>query len=123
MFLYSSWQKLSTETKAKIAAKFGISKSLPTHVFDNRVIQDGYPINDIESKLTLDSVQKFLGSNETDMAKLWGWLVDKVEGRVPTEEIAAVVNEPVTFSAGTVEPIPEPEPIVIHPKKHTKKKK
>lgn len=88
MFLYSHWCALSITTRHKLASEFGIIKKGSTEVFDNQIKHDGYVIKDIESALTLDAIQKYLGTTETDLQILWGWLVDKIEGRgIITPEI------------------------------------
>ncbi len=87
MFLYSQWLKLSLPTRAAIATPFGIIKRGSTEVFDNRVIRDGYVIEEVEAALNIDAIQKYLGAEDTDMAVLWDKLVSKAEGReyVPPE--------------------------------------
>ena len=91
MFLYSQWLNLPLTTRATIATAFGIAKTGPTHVQDNRVVSDGYDVRTVEANLNVDSLQKYLASDEPDMAKLWKLLVDKTEGR----EVVAEVEKPV----------------------------
>jgi hypothetical protein len=54
-------------------------------VVDNQIKVDGYPIKDIEERLNLVSLQLFVGTNETDMPKLWTWMVEKIEGKPLTQ--------------------------------------
>lgn len=91
MFLYSHWQNLSLPTRAKIASEFGIVKKGPTEVFANTIKSDGYFIKDIEEALTLNNLQNYLGTSETDHDVLWNYLVDKVEGR----NVVLVESEPI----------------------------
>lgn len=88
MFMYSSWMRLPLTTRTLLATHFGFSKTGPTHVQDNVVVADGYKISDIEAALNVDAIQKYVGSESTDLMELWTMMVDKVEGRapVPTEE-------------------------------------
>jgi len=82
MILYSKWLELSLSTRAKIAEIFGIEKKAPTHVENNRVVSDGYLIKDIETALNVEALQKYLESNETDLAKLFFILVETIENRL-----------------------------------------
>lgn len=81
MILFSQWLSLPLPTRHKIASQFNITKKGPTHVVDNVVKDDGYAIKDIESALTMDSLQKYLGTTEQNLTVLWNYLVDKIEGR------------------------------------------
>ncbi len=81
LFLYGQWLKLPLTTRAQIASQFGIIKRGSTEVFENRVVNDGYVIGEIEAALNIDALQKNLGSDLTDMAVLWDMMVCKAEGR------------------------------------------
>ena len=81
MLLYSKWLELPLQTRIKIAEEFGIIKKASIEVFDNKVKNDGYLIKDIESALSIENIQKYLGINETDMIILWDLLISKIEGR------------------------------------------
>lgn len=102
--------RLPLSTRQTLAAHFGFSKIGPTHVQDNKVVSDGYNIEDVERSLNVDALQQYVGSEETDMAKLWEMMTYKAEGRIPEEEIAALVSEPTELNA-------EPLPITPEPKK------
>ncbi len=93
MFLYGQWLKLSLPTRALIAAQFGIIKRGSTEVFDNQIVKDGYVIGEIEAALNIDAIQKYVGSENTDMAILWDMLVCKAEGREYTPPVVEVVPE------------------------------
>jgi hypothetical protein len=111
MLLYHQWLSLPLTTRNKIAAAFGIIKKDPTEVASNVVRYDGYRIIDIETALTLHSLQKYLGTTETDSHILWNYLIDKMEGK------NIVIIDPVVL------PPPEPEPIPPKPRGRPKKTK
>lgn len=104
IFLYSHWIALPLPTRHEIARQFGIVKKSPTHVFDNVVKDDGFLVKDIESALTIEAIQKYLGTNDTDMVLLWNCMVDKIEGRgmefveniIPQETPSIESNKKVT---------------------------
>jgi len=83
IFLYHDWMSLSLPTRNKLANKFGIKKTSSTHVVNNQVESDGYSLRDVEKGLNLPAIKEFLGTEESDMQKLWTMLVDKIEDRVP----------------------------------------
>lgn len=91
MFLYGSWLHLSLATRHKLAEQFGIIKRGSTEVFNNTIKSDGYVVGEIEGALNVDAIQKYLGSEETDMAKLWTMMVDKIEGREVQEPVVSDV--------------------------------
>lgn len=94
MFLYSAWMELNIGTRQRIAGHFGIVKRGSTEVVDNQIKSDGYNIKEIEQALNIDAIQTFLNVQETDMAKLWVRLVDKIEGRI-IDDIQPPVKDPV----------------------------
>lgn len=79
MILYSSWLNLPLATRHKIADAFGIIKKGSTHVVDNTIQSDGFLIKEVEEALNVDALQKYLGSEETDMKILFDMLAKKVE--------------------------------------------
>ena len=93
--MYSSWCALSLETRFKIAKEFGIEKKGPTEVFSNQIKNDGFLLKDIETALSLNNLQKYLGTQETDLPILWGWLIDKIEGRSIPEPIIQEEAKPI----------------------------
>ncbi len=99
MFLYTSWLKTSLATRHLIATEFGIAKTSPTHVADNRVVSDGYKIEDVEGALNVDALQGFTDSESTDMNELFTLMVQRIENPglfatvTPTE---AIVLSPVS---------------------------
>jgi len=97
MFLFSHWIQLSLVTRQKIASEFGIVQKHGIEVFENTVKNDGYEIKDIEQALNLDSIQRYLGSSETDMIKVWYQLIDKIEGREVVQTIEPSVEDKKSF--------------------------
>lgn len=105
IFLYSNWLQLPIGTRIKIASIFGIPKVRSTHVSGTEILDDGYVIKDIESKITLATLQSHLNSTETDVHILWKDLLDEIGGK-PKAPTALIV-----------------EPAVAEKKPKTKKKK
>jgi hypothetical protein len=93
--MYSKWLGLSLETRNKIAEIFGIVKKGQIEVFSNTVKVDGYLVQDIEAALTIEAMQKYLGSQHTDRDLLSDMLISKVQA-------------PVVMDA----PTPEPEKVL-----------
>ncbi len=81
MILFSQWLSLPLSTRHKIASEFGIEKKGPTEVFNNTIKSDGFLIKDIESALTVERIQKYFGTTETNLTVLWNYLIDKMEGK------------------------------------------
>jgi hypothetical protein len=111
MLFYSRWLSLPINVRHTLATHFGITKSMPTHVQDNRVVVDGYRVEDVENTLTVIAMQNFAASDSTDMAELFELSVLKVSPEhsklfVPTPiEIPAVVPQPVAVSMPEVQPV------------------
>lgn len=104
MFLYSKWRELPLTTRALLAAQFGFSKAGPTHVSDNRIVDDGYKIEDVERCLNLDAIEKYTGVEQTDMATLWDLMVAKIEGRVSEPVPEVIVEEVIVVEEVKPEP-------------------
>ena len=69
-------------------------KARPTHVADNKVIDDGYNVLDLESFLTVETLQKVLNTTETDIDILWDMLIgNKKEESVSQPEILKEVTK------------------------------
>jgi hypothetical protein len=115
--MYSVWLSTAINTRHKIAAIFKIPKTGATHVVDNRIDNDGYNVKDIEEKLNKEALQKYLVTDEQDMAKLFSMLVDCVEN--------PIIKYPTEFSDTKLEPLPNPViPVEVVPiiEAHIKKK-
>ncbi len=113
MFLYSQWRGVSLPTRIAIANAFGIAKIGPTHVRDNYVETDGYKIEDVERALNIDAIQKYTGSESTDMAELFNLMVIKAEGREEVKAPEVIVEEVIIVET----------PVVEEPKKKLRKTK
>ena len=95
MLLYGSWVALPLSTRVQIAEKFGIKKKGMTHVINNHIQSDGYEVKDIESAITLHSMQDFLGTEEEGLNELWEMMVAKIEGREARIESNYVIKKPL----------------------------
>ena len=99
VFLYSKWRAIDLSKRIQIAQALGIKKVGPTHVRDNIVESDGYLIDDVENALTLENLQKYLDTTETNMDTLWEWLTKgKPEVIVPvtSSEVIPLTTTKVT---------------------------
>lgn len=67
-----------------MAKQFGITKHGPTHVQDNRVVADGYNIEEVEAALNLDALRAFVGVEHTDLGTLLTLAVAKIEHPEPS---------------------------------------
>ncbi len=66
-------------------------------------MKDGYAIGNIEARLNVDELQKYLNTDVTDMAVLWTMLVDKTEGRnmestIEAEDVSPNIEIKITDS-------------------------
>lgn len=95
------WIKLSPTVKTKIAELFNIPRNGASHVNDNLVIADGYLDRDL-AVLNVESMNKFLGTNETDIFPLWNLMIKHIEVLV-TPAPAAVEPEKRTEINITIE--------------------
>lgn len=98
---------LPLSTRAKIAENMGIQKVRPTHVSDNKVVDDGYNLQDVENAIKVASMQAYLNSTETDVTKLFQMLIDDAEGKTPAQiggvDFAPVIEDkPVKKRAAKV---------------------
>lgn len=111
-FLYSRWLELSLATRQVIAREFGIAKSGPTHVQDNRIVSDGFDIKTVESALE---------AHEAD----WDNIVARAEGRfieVKTEELPPEIKPVAAAIEAMIEPKKKQTRAATKPKKgHGKK--
>lgn len=83
MFSYSKWLETPLHVRAKIAEQFGVPKIRSTHVSNNVVVDDGYNVKDIERVVSVENLQEFLSTNESDLEVLFQRLIDKMEGKEP----------------------------------------
>ncbi len=98
MFTFSHWLNLSMTTRMKVAEAFGIPKTGRTHVFNNTIQNDGFEIKDIEEKITRESLQSFLETDEENLGHLWRRMVDKVEMGIVTTPGLTVAPTTLTVS-------------------------
>ncbi len=79
--LYSQWLQLPISTRHAIANALKINKKNPTHVVDNYVRDDGYPIGDVETALTMEAMKAYAGTDANSIELVWEAVVAKAEGR------------------------------------------
>lgn len=97
--LYAQWLKLPINTRHEMARIFKIPKTGSTEVSNNEVVKDGYNIHDIESAITIESLQYYLGSIQENFQYLWEDMVATVEGKpleIRETFTAATEEEPIT---------------------------
>lgn len=128
MLMYSAWTRLPITTRQKIATDFGIGKVRPTHVANDRILDDGYDIGQLERALEVPNLQIFLATEESDHQMLWNQLIDRAEGRekvMPqlTQEEANQFSKEFEERTGKPDPTKALEEIKPIKKKITKKKK
>ncbi len=102
--IYGQWLSLPLSTRIGIASHFGIRKVRSTHVVNDEIADDGYVVHDIEAALSLESIQKFLDTKETDFQTLWKMLVDKMNPKKENREENAAIG----FQTGAVIKVPKP---------------
>ncbi len=73
-----------------------IPKVRSTHVSDNKVVDDGYNLADVENAIKVIPMQNYLGSTETDVTKLFQMLVDDADGKKPVKEVITEPAIPLT---------------------------
>lgn len=132
MMLYSKWLETPLPLRMKIAAAFGIEKKGSTEVFNNMVKADGYLLKDIESKITVASMQKHLDTSVSDFTKLWDAVVAVAKGEkpvlepvtiLPKEEVAQFNKNYEERTPGKTAPVAGEEPIEEKPKSRGRVKK
>lgn len=99
MILYHSWTLLPMSLRIKIAEQFGIKKLGSTEVVGNEVKSDGFKLKDIEDGLSVENLQKYLETIETDHIKLWNDMLDKMEGKTLVVVDNFVVLKPIATEA------------------------
>ncbi len=121
ILLYSNWLALPINTRHVLAQAFHIVKKNPTHVVDNLVRDDGYPIGDVERALSLDAMKEYAGTDSNSIELLWAAVVAKAEGRELSVS-QTVVPEAVVVPETVIETSPPKRPAkVIATKKINKK--
>jgi len=86
MILYHKWIELPIGVRHQIAKDFGIEKKGATEVDSNYIKSDGYFVRDIETALTIESMMKFLSTEETDISILFEMLTKHYTPVVKVEE-------------------------------------
>lgn len=79
------WLKLSIPTRSLMIGQFNIPKSGFTHVQDGQILTDGYTEQDLQV-VTVERLQEYLDSKETDFYKLLSKTVEKLESEAMMKE-------------------------------------
>jgi hypothetical protein len=76
------WLDTPQDIRNKLIKEFGLvldcSKSVENLPFGARVTSDGYSPREL-MKITVERLQTYVGSNETDFYKLWNMAIEKNE--------------------------------------------
>lgn len=92
-FLYSKWVALPLPTRHAIAVVLNIKKTGPTHVSDNRVIDDGYTLDAVEQALQPENIKEVLGI-DGEPEELWDALISRALAPIiPQAPVPAPVSE------------------------------
>lgn len=107
-----TWVSLPGDIREKIRELFSISRSSHVQVNDGRIETDGTTPQDFQS-LTIEKMQAYLNSTETDFLKLFDDVVEKIK------------NPPISIVNSGIEILPDQVPAaIVKPtvKKEIKKK-
>jgi len=104
------WLGLPIEVRRQLVATFSIQRSEGSHIQDNVVISDGYNHRDL-SVVTVERMQEYLHSKESDFFKLFQEVLDELpilheepEPPKPTPEVKVTIEvDGKTFRAAEVE--------------------
>lgn len=72
------WLNLPMNVKQELVRIFEIPQSGYVHVSDNIVLTDGHSDKDLQA-VSLEKLQKYLGSSETDYYKLFDQVVESIK--------------------------------------------
>lgn len=103
----STWLSLRTETKQALRDMFNIPRSGFVEVVDGRVHSDGTSLVDLMS-LTVDKMQEYAKSKETDFSVLFNQIVKGIENPVTEATLKHLENfdieEPTIIKPKTIKP-------------------
>jgi hypothetical protein len=90
-----TWVSLPNDVRHKIRGIFSIPRSESVFVNDGVIETDGTTPQDFKV-LTVEKMQSFLSSEETDFNKLFDLVVarvvDEIEGKPVVEEVKPIIN-------------------------------
>jgi hypothetical protein len=107
------WLSLPINTRMRLVKVFGIPRSQGSLVQDNKVMSDGYTHTDL-MRISVESMQKFLDSDEKDFFKL----LDDVIATLEAEEKMDAALQPQA-PAWTLTEIPKDFTVNIGGKEYT----
>lgn len=80
------WLGLPIHVRDRLKILFNIPKSAGSMVENNKVISDGHTNEDL-LRVSLEAMQTYLGSTETEFYALLNQVVEKIEKEINNEEI------------------------------------
>ena len=75
------WVKVPHEVRLELVQEFGLKRSGIIQVFNNTLMSDGYSYEDL-APLTVERMQLYVGTRETDYFKLWEATTNKANSLV-----------------------------------------
>lgn len=120
------WMLLPREERNLLAERFDLKKSGITEVIDDRVISDGYNVDDLKG-ITSEKMVEYVGS-EGSFPRLWEITVAKaryelmppIELKIPTGVIVEKADEVAVIDERDTEP--KVDKLTPKAKKHAKSK-
>lgn len=115
-----TWVSLPTDVRHKIRATFKIPRSSNVFVNDGKIETDGTTHEDMKT-LTVEKMQRYIPSEETDFNKLFDLVVAKIVEEIQKPKLVTIPEQSLPLK----EPIIPGETLVVSPteKKNAKKKK
>lgn len=80
------WLGLPIHVRDRLKILFNIPKSAGSMVENNKVISDGHTNEDL-LRVSLEAMQTYLGSTETEFYALLNQVVEKIEKEINNEEV------------------------------------
>jgi len=91
------WLKLPMEMRIKLRDVFKVPKSQGSWVENNEVRSDGHTHQDLQSAITVEAMQNYTGSKDTDFLTLFHLTLNQAEQELI--EIVPVVEKPDPVTA------------------------
>ncbi len=96
MINYFYWLEKPWEIRLKLAESFGLKRAGGTVVENDRVTSDGYTQDAVYQAFSIERMQEFLGSKETNPVVLFDLCVEKIMNKSEINENGK--NENAEFS-------------------------
>lgn len=104
----TQWLELPTDVRQRIAEVFGLRKSTGTEVVDNRVVSDGYTVENLQG-VSVTTMQTYLKSKEKDFYTLFNTLVEGIYKELNGIPASAEVYDGEETEVGITEENVNPE--------------